>query len=122
MIIRNQTRQTTIALQARRASGYLARLKGLMFQKALPSGSALLLEPESSIHTFFMRFPIDVLYLDHSMTVLRVACSMSPWSVGPLHTRGCCSVLELPAGVIQATQTQVGDQLLVEDGEPEAGD
>ncbi|MBA3533314.1 MAG: DUF192 domain-containing protein [Ardenticatenales bacterium] len=111
MHIYNRTRQTTLATAARRAQSYKTRLLGLMFQNHLPEGEALLLEPESSIHTFFMRFPIDVLYLDKSYSVLRADPAMPPNRIGPLVTRGCHAVLELPPGTIAATQTEVGDQL-----------
>jgi uncharacterized membrane protein (UPF0127 family) len=111
MHIYNRTRQTTLATDGRYAQGYLARLRGLMFRKELPEGEALLLEPESSIHTFFMRFPIDVLYLDRSYQVLRADAAMPPNRIGPLVTRGCHAVLELPPGTIAATRTEVGDQI-----------
>lgn len=117
MQIRNLSRQTTLATHAIRAHSYRERLMGLMFQEDLPDGGGLLLEPESSIHTFFMRFPIDVLYLDRAWRVLRADGAMAPNRVGPVVTRGCHAILELPAGVIGRTGTQVGDQLEVDEGE-----
>lgn len=119
MQIFNQSRNCALATDARRARGYHARLMGLMFQAGLPAGGGLLLEPEHAIHTFFMRFPIDVLYLNRDYQVLRADMAMPPWRLGPLFTRGCHAVLELPPGTIAATQTQAGDQLrLVEDEAP----
>lgn len=115
MQITNRTRQTTLATQARRARGFRRRLMGLMFQPSLPEGGGLLLEPESSIHTFFMRFPIDVLYLSREGTVLRAVPAMPPYRLGPLITRGCHTVLELPPGTLAATGTQVGDHLTIPD-------
>lgn len=115
MKIQNRTRQTTLATTARRAEGFMARLKGLMFQNELPAGGGLLLRPESSIHTFFMRFPIDVLYLSQEWQVLRATANMPPYRLGPLFTKGCHAILELPAGTIAETGTEVGDRLVIDD-------
>lgn len=114
MRITNRTRQTTIATQARRATAFMERLRGLMFVPALPEGGGLLLEPESSIHTFFMKFPLDVVYLDRAYRVLRVDHQMPPSRLGPIYTKGCHAILELPPGVLSASQTQVGDELNLE--------
>ena len=111
MKIRNLTRQTTLATKACRADSWHSRLMGLMFQKELPQEGGLLLVPEGSIHTFFMRFPIDVLYLSRDWEVLRADNEMPPYRLGPVFTRGCHAILELPAGTIASTQTEVGDQL-----------
>jgi uncharacterized protein len=111
--IHNLTRQTPIATAAEAARGYGSRLLGLMFRGSLPENGGLLLEPESSIHTFFMRFPIDVLYLSRDYEVLRAEHAMPPYRIGPLRTPGCHVILELPAGTIQATGTRVGDRLVI---------
>ncbi len=117
MQIHNLTRQTTLATQGERAHNVWARFKGLMGRASLAQGEALLLEPESSIHTFFMRFPLDVLYLDRAYRVLRADRAMPPSRIGPVYTRGCRAILELPPGTIEATLTEVGDQVkLVEQG------
>lgn len=113
MKIYNLTRQTTVATNAHHAKGFYARLMGLMFKESLPEGGGLLLMPETSIHTFFMRFPIDVLYLNREWLILRADAEMPPNRIGPLFTRGCHAILELPPGTIAATQTEVGDQLEV---------
>jgi uncharacterized membrane protein (UPF0127 family) len=114
MRINNRTRQTTLAHSANRATGFVDRLRGLMFVPALPDGGGLLLEPESSIHTFFMKFPLDVLYLDRAYRVLRVEHQMPPSRLGPIYTKGCHAILELPPGVLRASATQVGDELVLE--------
>lgn len=78
------------------ADSFGTRLKGLMFKKNLPEKSGLLIRNCSSIHTCFMRFPIDVLYLDKDYELLH-AETVPPWRVGTIvpHTR---HVLELPQG------------------------
>jgi uncharacterized membrane protein (UPF0127 family) len=78
------------------------------------SGSALVIDPCTSIHMFFMRFPIDVLYLDRENRVVRAQEGIRPWRVGPLYTRGAKYVIELPEGAIRSSRTQVGDQILIE--------
>jgi uncharacterized membrane protein (UPF0127 family) len=113
MHIYNRTRQCTIASHARKATSFGDRLRGLMFVPALAEGEGLLLEPESSIHTFFMRFDLDVLYLDRAYRVVRLAHAMPPSRLGPIYTKGCHAILELPAGVLSATNTQVGDELVL---------
>jgi hypothetical protein len=77
-------------------------------------GQALVIDPCTSIHMFFMRFPIDVLYVDRENRVVRVQARIKPWRVGPLYTRGARFVIELPAGAIEASGTQVGDHLVLE--------
>jgi uncharacterized membrane protein (UPF0127 family) len=79
----------------------------------MPAGHGLLLSPAGSIHTFFMRMPIDVLYLDRDGTVLRADRAVPPWRLGPI-VRRARTVLELPAGTIARTGTQPGDSVVVD--------
>jgi uncharacterized membrane protein (UPF0127 family) len=74
----------------------LARLRGLLGRDELPPGEGLLLRPAGSIHTAFMRFPIDAVFLDAADRVAKVASSLPPWRTAACH--GARSVLELPAG------------------------
>ena len=80
-----------------------------MLRESLPPGAGLVIDPCKSIHMFFMRFPIDVLYLDREDRVVRIQEGLKPWRVGPLHTKGARYVIELPEGTIGRTGTQVGD-------------
>jgi len=73
----------------------------------------LILVGEKSIHTLFMAFPIDVIYADKNYRVIRIDAEMVPFRLGPFIGRSAY-VLELPAGTIAATNTQVGDQLSFE--------
>lgn len=116
MIVINRSRQATIADRATAARTFCERLRGLMFRPGLDPGEALVLFGDNSIHTFFMRFPIDVLYLDHQGRVLRVEEAMLPWRVGPV-VGGCRSIVELPPGVIRATGTAVGDIIALDEPE-----
>jgi uncharacterized membrane protein (UPF0127 family) len=74
----------------------LARVRGLLGRKALPSGEGLLLRPAGSIHTAFMRFAIDAVFLDGTDRVVKVASALGPWRAAAC--RGARAVLELPAG------------------------
>lgn len=109
--IHNSTRSTTIATCAEEARSFLSRGRGLMMRDSFPAGSALIIDPCSSIHMFFMRFPIDVLYMDRDHKVVRVQTGIKPWRTGPLWTRGAKYVIELPTGTVEKSQTQVGDQM-----------
>lgn len=112
MRIVNTTRGTLIADQVELARSFWSRGKGLMWRKALPEGFALVIYPETSIHTFFMRIPIDVLFVDRADRVVSIRAAMPPnrpfAGVAPWRGR---YVIELPAGVIAATGTAVGDHL-----------
>lgn len=116
MIIRNRSKQTTLAHRATAARTFHERLRGLMFRPGLARGEALVLLGDNSIHTFFMRFPIDVLYLDRDGRVLRLAEAMPPWRIGPV-VGGCRAIVELPPGTLRATQTAVGDVIVLDEQE-----
>ena len=73
-----------------------ARLRGLLGRSGLLSGQGLLLRPASSIHTAFMRFAIDAIFLDPADRIVKVAAELRPWRVAAC--KGARAVLELPAG------------------------
>src|SRR5262249_56325036 len=74
----------------------LSRCRGLLGRSGLSSGEGMLLRPTSSVHTAFMRFAIDVVFLDRADRVLKVADDLGPWRMAGC--RGARAVLELPAG------------------------
>ena len=78
------------------AETMFARLRGLLGRSGLSSGEGMLLRPAASIHTAFMRFPIDAVFLDRASRVLKVAAALPPWRAAAC--RGSRTVLELPAG------------------------
>jgi uncharacterized membrane protein (UPF0127 family) len=73
-----------------------SRLRGLLGRRELPAGEGLLLRPSPSIHTWFMRFPIDVVFLDGDLRVLDVIPALRPWRIAG--RRGARAVLELATG------------------------
>ncbi len=92
------------------ARSFWKRGIGLMLRSGLSKGTGLVIDPCSSIHTMWMRFPIDVLYVDQDGTIKRVDEGMKPWRFGPLFVRGKY-VIELPPGTIRSTGTEQGDQI-----------
>jgi len=106
--IENRTRGVTIVSAGRVADRFWPRLIGLMLARPLPAGAGLVIVPCSSIHTQFMRFPIDVLYVNKEDAIVGVDRNLRPWRVGRFYKK-VHYVVELPAG--GAEGCQVGDQL-----------
>lgn len=104
----NLSNQQVIAHSFKKADSFLSRLKGLLFTKELPTGCALHILPCRSIHTFFMNYSIDVLYLDSSQKIVAIDEQLRPGLIGKRYV-GAASVLELPAGTVRMTGTRVGD-------------
>jgi uncharacterized membrane protein (UPF0127 family) len=107
--IRNVTRSTVLAVAADVADTSRKRRIGLLKHKSLPAGEGLWIAPCEGIHTFRMKFAIDVLFLDRRRKVLKIRHAMSRGRIS-LCLRAH-SVLELPAGTAKATGTVEGDQL-----------
>ena len=95
-----------------------SRMKGLLGRRSLDSGEGLLLRPAGSVHTAFMRFPIDVVFLDDSLEVLEVRESVPPWRA--VARRGAKAVLELPAGEARRREIEPGIKLELDRPESEA--
>ena len=113
VMVVNRTRQKVLANRAREALGFGARFVGLMGRRELPIGEGLILTPCNSIHTFFMRIPIDALVLDREGVVVKTYLGLAPWRVTGVY-RSARSVVELPAGVAFASGTQAGDLIFFE--------
>jgi uncharacterized membrane protein (UPF0127 family) len=91
------------------ADGPLKRMRGLLGRRGLSSGEGMLLVPAPSIHTAFMRFPIDALFLDRELRVLDIVERLRPWRMASRHRARC--VLELAAGESARRGIRVGDRL-----------
>lgn len=111
--VTNVTRGKLLADKAERAGSFYSRFKGLMGAKALPMGSGLHIEPCNSIHMFFMKFAIDAVFLDRQMKVVKILHAIVPWRVSGIYP-SARSVLELPAGTANASDTHEGDVLSFE--------
>lgn len=111
--VRNADRGTVIATDARLADGFVSRFFGLMGRKGVPEGGGLLLTHSASIHSFFMRFRFDAIFLDREDRVVKVVPAMRQWWLA-FGGRGAKDTLELPAGVAARTGTVAGDRLVFE--------
>jgi len=108
----NRTRGTVLATNLEVAGTGKRRQKGLLGRDGLEPGEGLWIIPCESVHTFFMRFPIDLVYLDNEHRVRKVRSSVGAWRLSACLSAH--SVLELPAGTIREAETQRGDQLGLE--------
>lgn len=103
----NLTRGTVLATRLEKAHTAATRKKGLLGRDGLLPGEGLWIAPCESVHTFFMRFPIDLVYLDRKLKVRKVRHSVGAWRMSACFSAK--SVLELPAGTALATRTERGD-------------
>jgi uncharacterized membrane protein (UPF0127 family) len=105
----NLTRNTELAAAMEVAASGPKRNKGLLGRNGLSEGEGLWIVPCEAVHTFWMQFPIDLIYLDRQKHIKKLVGNVPPWRLS-----GCLtahSVCELPAGTIQKTQTEIGDKL-----------
>ena len=115
---RNETRGTVLAHRLEVGSSLWARFMGLMGRRSLADGDGLFLTGSNGIHMFFMRFPIDAVFVgragaDGERPVVSVHRALRPWTgLVPL-VRGADGVLELPVGAIESSGTLPGDRVRV---------
>lgn len=117
--ITNVSRDTELASHAGLADGFLTRLRGLLGRERLDPGDGLVIVPCSSVHMWWMRFPLDVIHLDRRGAVVKVVQSLQPGQMGPYVWRSHTAI-ELPAGTIAASGTQAGDVVAIERNERHA--
>src|SRR5205809_6376497 len=109
-VVRNRTRGATLASNVRLADTPVARRVGLLKHRRLNAGEGLWIYPTQAIHTFGMRFPIDVAFIDRRMRVKRIYHRLAPFRLTSL-VWSAESVLELPSGSLAGTGTAVGAEL-----------
>jgi len=114
MKINNTTRSVVLAQDAIVADKLWQRIKGLLGEKELPAGCGLVLKPCNAVHTCFMSFSIDLLFLNKAGRVVKALSDFKPFRLTPLYFNTCIAV-ELPAGVIKASGTLEGDVLSLEE-------
>jgi uncharacterized protein len=110
-IIVNLTRGNVVCEQTAIAYHPLHRMRGLLGRSSLSIAEGLLLQPAPSIHTAFMRFPIDVVFLDRDLKVVKLVERLRPWRAAS--ARRARATLELAAGQVAAREIQIGDSLAV---------
>jgi uncharacterized membrane protein (UPF0127 family) len=106
-----------IAEECSVATSFFSRFIGLMGQKSLTQGQGLLLRPCNDIHMWFMRIPIDVVFLNRGegsiFEVTSVRESLRPWRILPVRDSKSFQTLELPVGTIQRCELRKGDKLCI---------
>jgi len=106
------TRQQTLADVLMIADSFLRSLIGLMGRSSLETGHGLWIVPCQSVHTFWMRFSIDVVFLDEHSKVIHLVENLRPFRISK-HLSRARSVIELPVSSIRATETQIGDEIRI---------
>ena len=107
--VHNRSRDSIVGDRIEVANTPETRNRGLLKHTSLGRGEGLWIVPTQSIHMFFMKFALDIVYLNKGKKVLKVVKNLKPWRISlclPAH-----SVLELPVGTIARTGTRKGDQL-----------
>ena len=118
--VRNRTRDTLLGDAVEIADTSDKRRTGLLKHTGLERGHGLWIVPCESVHTFFMKFAIDLVYVDRKNKVRKVRNAVPPWRLSACLTAH--SILELPAGTARETGTQAGDELEFEKlGSPVSG-
>lgn len=108
----NLTRNAFIASQLRKADSHWSRLRGLMGTSAsqFPHGSGLWILPCHGVHTMWMHYPIDVLYLDENKIVIHIEENVQPWRITPMRFNSA-SVIEVRSSTVATSGTSIGDEL-----------
>jgi uncharacterized membrane protein (UPF0127 family) len=110
----NRTRgDSVVCARAEVAETWWVRLRGLLGRASLEPGTGMLFLGESSIHSAFMRFRFDAVFMDRDMRVIGLSEEIPPWRVRG--ARGTRNILELGSGAISSTGVEVGDILAVTD-------
>lgn len=114
MIVFNKTRGAVVADRVARCDTAATRAKGLLGRDSLGPGEGVWIVPCAMVHMFFMKFPIDVVFLDRELKVRRVKERLNPWSLSPW-VFSAHSVLELGSGTA-GERLAPGDELEFRDG------
>ncbi|MDR1990386.1 MAG: DUF192 domain-containing protein [Acidobacteriaceae bacterium] len=110
--LRNTRTQASVASTLLTAFDSKSRNRGLLGRNGLPSGTALLLAPTNAVHTCFMKFPIDIVFLSKDGTVTKVRAAVGPWRFAA--SWSAFATLELEAGACEGGRLVAGDRLLLD--------
>jgi uncharacterized membrane protein (UPF0127 family) len=116
---RNETRSIVLGEHVEIGTSLWSKFWGLMGRRSLPAGAALWLPHENGIHMFFMRFPIDAVFVGRADAagrhpVISLHRDLKPWTGIVPFVRGADGVLELPSGVIETSGTELGDAIRID--------
>jgi len=106
------TQQRALASVLMVADSFFRGLIGLMGRPGLEAGHGLWIVPCQSVHTFWMRFPIDLVFLDEHRKVIHLVEKLRPFRISK-HLSKARSVIELPVSAIRTTGTQIGDEIRI---------
>ncbi len=109
--IRNERNGRIVADQILKAFDSKTRRAGLLHRDAFPDGHAMVIAPTQAVHTWFMRFPIDLAFVDKGGLVVKICASVKPWRLAVAFR--AYAVVELPAGALARCDTVVGDTLSI---------
>jgi uncharacterized protein len=118
MVLVNTTKKTVLSDRCHFANTVLKRMIGLLNRRKFAEGEGLLFDRCYGIHTFGMRFPIDVLFLNKDLHVIRAVKALPPFRTSVV--RKAVYVLELPVGALESTRTEEGDQIQIRTAQAEA--
>lgn len=108
----NVGRGTVLATRIEAAFDSATRNRGLLGRSGIPAGSAMVIAPSNSVHMFFMRFPLDIVFVAKDGTVVKVRQNVRPWRIAAAWR--AFAVVEGPVGMIEQTGTRPGDTLAVQ--------
>lgn len=106
----NLSNGNVVALELELAYTFFTRFKGLMGRSVLEPGHGLEIKPCNSVHTCFMRFDLDLIFLDKDRRIVYLERSMPPWRMSRI-IKAAAMVVELPVGTIDTTGCKIGDLL-----------
>ena len=110
-VLRNERTAAVLATRVLTAFDSASRRTGLLQHESLPEGTCLIIAPSNAIHTFFMRFAIDIAFVTKAGIAVKLRAAVPPWRLaGALRAY---AVIELPAGTFEKTGTRQGDRLIV---------
>ncbi len=115
MRIINKTKNFVLASDATEAKSLLGRMKGLLGKKGFQKGEGLVIPACKCIHMFFMKFPIDVIFLSKDNRVVGIIKKIKPFRMSPYFSSAQKAV-ELPAGIIEESETMMGDDIIFQEG------
>ena len=109
----NKSRNIVLAADCRVAHGVLQRIRGLLGRKSMGKSEALVLRPCNSVHSFFMLFAIDLLFVDKNSRAVKIIKAFKPFRISPVYF-GASYVIEFPSGTISPESVHPGDMIIVE--------
>ncbi|SHH96974.1 DUF192 domain-containing protein [Clostridium grantii] len=112
MQIKNKTKNLIVSKEVIIAKNFYSRLKGLLGKENLPENQCLIIYPCKSIHTFFMKFPIDAVFIDKNYKVLKILKNIKPGKTSS-YVKKSWAVIEMPVNTLVESKISTGDELLL---------